>query len=136
MEGFIEKAIKSIVEVEIAKGEENAIPREFKGYIASFGASIIQNGLLPTIIFYDNQEANTTENRSLVNEAIYRIIRDKLEEDYPEYIYTEVTDLQTLVRRNYKGERYIKEYVDDAITALKLAMRTFPIEKVGDGNEK
>ena len=45
------------------EGVVEAIPSNFKGYISSFGASIIQSGLIPTLAFYSQKENAEEDNR-------------------------------------------------------------------------
>ena len=49
---WIEKAIIALQDQKIVI--ENEFAGEYKGYISSFGAAIIQSGLLPAVIFYEN----------------------------------------------------------------------------------
>ena len=107
IENYIPQALAAIEYVKIPK--DNMIAKPFNGYIASFGASIRQAGLLSTVLFYTNSK-NSEEDRSKIIDAIEYIIEEKLT--------SEVTK-----------KREIKLKVLDAATALKLAIRTYPQPK-------
>ncbi len=99
------------------------IPKEFKGYIASFGASIIQSGLLPTLAFFSNDEGASRE-RSRILTAICRIINeiDHYSEDMEE------CNLIGYVRNNINDLDKVTDKIMDAATALKLAIRTYELK--------
>ena len=40
---------------------KDVIPSSYNGYISSFGASIIQSGLEPTLALFENENASTLE---------------------------------------------------------------------------
>ena len=113
----IPHAINAIIEEGICK--DNKIPKEFKGYVSSFGASIVQTGLLATIAFYANTNANTKEQRDLVPAAIYSIlIKDGLDTSKGNYknLFEYVADNNTKI---------VKDKICDAMISLKLALRSF-----------
>ena len=39
------------------------IPSEYKGYISTFGAMVIQNGLIPALAYFEKNEADQTAPR-------------------------------------------------------------------------
>jgi len=106
IENFIPKALEAIQKFGIANNGE--VPKQFNGYIASFGASVRQAGLLATVLFYANEQSNSEEDRKKVVEAIEFIIGSKI-------INNNSVDKQTRVK------------VDDAAVALKLSVRTFKL---------
>lgn len=104
-------------------GENNYIDGEFNGYISSFGGSIISSGLLPSIIFY-SQKKNAKADRPKVIAAVEFILQkngygpsfkllDKVKE-----LYTGALNLAEINRLSQK--------VEEALIALKLAIRIFP----------
>lgn len=110
IERFIPRAIEAVSECGIAT--EGEVPKQFNGYIAAFGASVRQAGLLATWLFYSNENSGAEENRGKVLEAIEYII-----------------DKSVL---GHSGEVAVsRDEVDDAAAALKLAVRTFKL--TGDG---
>ena len=56
---WIEKAIIALQDQKIVI--ENEFAGEYKGYISSFGAAIIQSGLLPAVIFYENSPSSNKD---------------------------------------------------------------------------
>ncbi len=91
------------------------IPKEFKGYISSFGASVIQSGLIPALAFFSNDEG-AKEDRSKILDVIYQILE----------INSPPGNLLKYVVDNGDNE-LLKEQIMDAATALKLAIRTYKL---------
>jgi CRISPR-associated protein Cmr5 len=110
IEAYIPKAIEAIKETEICN-EEGIVPSQFNGYIASFGASIRQAGLAPTYLFYANANSGSEEDRSKVIKAIEAILGQKL------------------VTKDEQNRAVSRRDVEEAATALKLAVRTFKLAK-------
>lgn len=101
IENYIPSALNALEEVGIVKNGE--FPKEYNGYISSFGASIRQAGLLATILFYNAEESSATGDRKKIIKAIEKII--------------DVNNLQNNLDK--------KAQIEDAAVALKLAIRTF-----------
>ena len=97
------------------------IPKQFKGYISSFGAAVIQTGLLPAVAFY-SVRGSAEEERGRVIEAIFYVLREN-------DIVANYNNLMQFLVANRQRLDYFKPKIMDAATALKLALRTFPIEK-------
>ena len=111
---YLEKAIKAVKEVGIYKN--NCVPKEYNGYISSFGASIRQAGLLATILFFENTSSSASQDRTKVLRAIEYIL------DLP----------QNSIKDNLD-----REQIEMAAVALKLAIRTYPLKKdCGDNNAR
>ena len=53
------------------------IPKQFKGYISSFGSSIIQSGMLPTLAFYSDAKKSKGDRSMLIPALIYILLRDE-----------------------------------------------------------
>jgi len=88
------------------------IPKEYNGYISSFGASVSQAGLLSSVAFFENKNANAQQDRTKLMKAIALLIgHDGALIDY--------------VTKHPKD----KEKILDAAVALKLAIRTFELSK-------
>jgi len=114
VELYIPLALEAIISTGISVN--GRVPREFNGYISSFGASIIQSGLKPAIAFFESKTSNAQEHREKVPEAILKIISDK-----------KYNSLLKFVISNESSETKAK--IMDAATALKLAIRTFEFSK-------
>lgn len=93
------------------------VPKEYKGYISNFGASIIQSGLISTVAFYEENNSNSNADRKVLTELILKIIYEnkKLE-------WEDKTFLKYILENNNKQT---KEEVINAAIATKLAMRVF-----------
>ena len=105
IEAYIPKALEAIKELNIADAS-GEVPKQFNGYISSFGASIRQAGLLATVLFY-GEKGGAEKDRQNVVKAIEKII---------------AKDIQ----QNIKDKK-LKSEVEDAAVALKLAIRTFKL---------
>lgn len=95
------------------------IPKEYKGYISSFGASIIQAGLLPAVVFNEKEGSRTHHERKDLMKAIVHVLKG-----------TEPLENEKLFERIIISDNRekIKKQIIDAATALKLAIRTFDLE--------
>ncbi len=123
VERYIPKAIDA-VEVYIA--QDGKVKKQFKGYIASFGAAVIQTGLIPAVAFYSVQ-AGAEADRGKIIDAIQEILQRTGEVNMDK----KQSLLRFLVERFENGDDMSrwKEKVMDAATALKLAVRIFNVEK-------
>jgi len=119
----IEKHIPKAIEVLEANFDNGIIPSSYNGYISSFGASVIQSGLKPTLALFENENANTKEKKQLLPLLILEI----LDEDT-----TETSLLRYILMKN--DESYLKKEIMDIAIAVKLSIRTFKLEK-GEKNE-
>ncbi|WP_051412066.1 type III-B CRISPR module-associated protein Cmr5 [Halonatronum saccharophilum] len=124
IEEYIPKAIKLIEEEKIAK--EGKVPKEFNGYIASFGASMIQSGLLPAIAFYEDDNSKSQKERHKLMKVILRLISEG----------DECSRLLEYVIDNQDSKDSIKRRVKDGAIAVKLAIRTFKLIDSGDKNDE
>lgn len=120
IEKYLPKAIKLIENGGFLKDKE--IPGVYNGYISSFGASIIQSGLLATSAFYENQQSKSEQNREKVTKVILKLIDEKANTgrlfDY-------------LQKKKITPE--LTDKIRDAAVALKLGIRTFKLaDKEGE----
>jgi CRISPR-associated protein Cmr5 len=116
-----------------------SVPKQFKGYISSFGASVIQSGLMPTLAFYGDA-GKAKGDRSMLIPALIFILIEK--ERFPENkelkswidkIKEEPKELPNLIQHlfgwlmNTDKENHdkLRKELMDASIALKLALRTF-----------
>lgn len=134
-------AIKALETVGIAnaKGEVSKVN---EGYINAMGPSIIQSGLLPTLIFYNKskREGNNTEGEPcLWLKALYYM---HLPEEQREEINWRELAPTTLIKKIIAGQGGSLERIAERanikkwegkilkyIVALKLALRTFEIKE-------
>ena len=110
----IKLAREVLVEVEIVKNK--TVENEYRGYISSFGASIAQSGLVPSVAFYENKNTNSKQDKYRVMQAILRMLK-KEKEEYD-------TLLDYLIDREQELDTLQLKIIHYA-SALKLAMNTF-----------
>lgn len=107
VEQYIPEAIKAIEELKIVNGNDE-VAKQFNGYIASFGASVRQAGLLATVLFYGNANSSAEKEREKVVKAIEIMIGHD-------------------IINNNSVEKSTRAKVEDAAVALKLAIRTYKL---------
>jgi len=115
LENLIPDAI-NIIEEEF-KGKK--IPKEFNGYISSFGASIIQSGLKATVANYENQNSSSNQDKKILTKMILKLI-DKEQE----------TTLLKYIIESKEIDFILKKQIKTAAIAIKLAIRTFEFEEI------
>ncbi|KGN69879.1 hypothetical protein HQ37_05080 [Porphyromonas sp. COT-239 OH1446] len=140
---LIPMAIKALETVGIAnaKGEVSKVN---EGYINAMGPSIIQSGLLPTLIFYNKskKEGNNTEGEPcLWLKALYYMHLPEGErgeinwrELAPTTLIKKIIDgkdgsLEQISRRDGLKLKDWEGKILKYIVALKLALRTFEIKE-------
>jgi len=106
--------------------KNGSIPKEYNGYISSFGASA-RAGLKPAVAFFENKNADSVQDKTQLMKAVLEIICKYRQ------IQTEPATLMEYVLSSETGG-FLKKDVMDAATALKLAIRTFKLDD-GRGNE-
>ena len=123
MKKRIEKLIPDAIKVvgDKLKNKDNKIPSEYNGYISSFGASIIQSGLVPAVAFYANENSKSDQDKYKLLEAIKELM--KIDTSLLKYVCD-------------NNNQKTKEYIMDIATALKLAIRTYELEKDKPKNNK
>ncbi|MFK7969321.1 MAG: type III-B CRISPR module-associated protein Cmr5 [Bacteroidia bacterium] len=104
------------------KAADAMIEKEYTGYTASLGATIVQCGLLPAIYLYSQTDGQGKDKTSLLDIIFELIKKDAANDD------KECKSLLGYVRK-YGSKLSTERHITDAIIALKLAMRTFPIDK-------
>jgi CRISPR-associated protein Cmr5 len=143
---LIPAAINAIKESQIPAKENGLVPNEYKGYIDTFGASIVQNGLIPAVIFFETaggkeDESITTDrekqgiyaNRNKLMKAILRVILHKEKETTTGKPGT-LFEYVTVKTKGGMTEKQIRQEVVDAAIAVKLALRTFAIKKENEND--
>jgi len=131
VDSYLPHAFKAIKNVKI-EGKQfickdgNTIPKEYKGYISSLGANIIQVGVKAALTFYEAEESGSKYDRRLINAAIKFIVTTTVNSAPVSDI--EVKDYQladTLDGLSADEVQQKAEEIMDAATALKLALRTY-----------
>ena len=72
----IEEYIPKALEVVEEEFKSKVIPKEYNGYISSFGAGLVQSGLKPTVAIYENKndKDKTQQDRTKLPKMILKII--------------------------------------------------------------
>ena len=114
----IEKYIPDAMQVLNETFEKGVIPSSYNGYISSFGASVIQSGLKPTLALFENKNANTEEKKQLLTSIILQVLdKDAKETSLLKYVL------------HKSNETYLKQQILDISIAIKLCIRTFELDK-------
>lgn len=120
----IEKYIPKSIEVLEKSFSTGVIPSSYNGYISSFGASITQSGLLPTLALFENTDATSKENKEYLSYIIVKILRNSDDD----------VSLLRHVLKSKEDPALLKQKILDISVAVKLSIRTFKLEK-GAKNE-
>lgn len=97
------------------------VDKEYKGYISSMGASIIQSGLTATLAFYSNEQSGSADKRLKLLKAIVKTI---LNAESNDKLLTYVLSGTHNGTNKVEIDMYEKQ-ISDALIALKLALRTY-----------
>lgn len=114
---------------------------EFRGYISSFGASLVQAGLLPTLAFYADKQAKSAKHRWRILIVLYHLIKDKerwqgrfSQGSAEKKLLNLALDLQE--KKEHDNLRHLQKDVKNAAIALKLALRTYELTKENQHNDE
>lgn len=120
IDNYLPDAIKIISEIKIAD-KNGLVKNEFNGYFSSFGASIIQSGLKPTLAFFSNENSDTAKQKAKIPKAIYKLVINRNIEPEANAL------LMYIINEN--NEKELLPKILDASIALKLALRTYHWDK-------
>lgn len=107
----IKKAQEALLKSKIVN--EGVYKSVFKGYISGFGASLVQAGLLPTVIFYEAESSEAKERHYLIG-ALKTMLG----------INAEQLSRYILEKDKANDQTFIND-VAKAMVALKLALRMY-----------
>lgn len=133
IEKLIIPSVESIQQHLVEKNKTD-VAKEYKGYISSLGASIIQAGLLSTLSFYsDVSEAEDKKRKLKLMKAIMYVIDKESNDTLLNYTFKAIDPTCNLsdaskpmdFKPNAQKEAIIKDKIMTAAVALKLALRTF-----------
>ena len=129
---LIEKANKAIIKAGIVNEEEGLYDKVFKGYVSSFGASIAQAGLIPTIIFYE-ATSEQAKDRPKVIKALMQLLDEKYRVDsLAKHLLSKRANME---KKDFeKEEKALLKNVTEAMVGIKLALRLYK-EKKQKGTE-
>jgi CRISPR-associated protein Cmr5 len=138
IESLLPSAITAVKNY-IAADDQLSVPKQFKGYISSFGASVIQSGLMPTLAFYSDAKKAKGDRSMLIPALIFILFQKKRfevdvelektilevankEKELPKVIHEL---FNWLLKTNEQYPEKLRKELMDASIALKLALRTF-----------
>lgn len=119
IEKLIPTAIDIVKENLTVPDDKTKVPKSYKGYISSFGASMLQAGILPTIAFYSDEDADSIESRPALMNSIFTLLKNS------KRINTKEESLLAYAIENMNNKAVVKRNILDAAIAVKLALRTF-----------
>lgn len=120
--------------------EKLSVPKQFKGYISSFGASVIQSGLMPTLAFYSDAKKAKGDRSLLIPALIFMLFKNEkysinvdvqntleaLEMDKEKDLKSRIhIFFNWLLETNKANPELLRNELMDASIALKLALRIF-----------
>lgn len=132
IDNLIPIAIDAIVASEIPEGPDKTVPNEYKGYIDSFGSVIVQNGLIPAVVFFENSGGKDSasggqvaENRKKLMSSILKVTGQANHKTLYDYI---------TVSMPKKDIKFLRDEIVRAAIAVKLALRTFKFSESESDN--
>ena len=105
--------------------QDGRYDKEFTGYISSFGAAIIQSGLLPAVIFFEQEESESAKDRKKIINAVKDIVNKSL----PENEKIDGKLAKYILNHNKAKDSVFLERVTESAVALKLALRMYKKNK-------
>ena len=123
---YLEIAIDTIKDTDSGfwNNGNTKIVKVYKGYIASFGTIIKQSGLLPAVVLFSKESDRGETSKKPIIKAIYKLL--KAESGLVDV--NKHRNLLEFAKDKKRAHQARKEMIYAAI-ALKLALRTFKIEK-------
>ena len=126
----------------------NTVPKEFKGYIASFGASIIQSGVKPSLAFYSQAKDSKGDRSFLIPALVFVLIEEGILNPDNKKILTEMNKIEenpkhlkkemySLIEELFlfidKDTSFAKKKILEAAIGLKLALRFYKTSEKDNG---
>lgn len=119
-----------------------SIPAEYQGYISSFGATVMQMGLLPTLaVFASEKEDGAAQDQSALLDILYKVVcsdASRLEDRLKNQLKAAKTKDQAghflfraavSLANNEADLRALRAHLMDAAIAVKLSIRTFKLTR-------
>lgn len=128
----IERMIPAAYEAVKVKlvNKQGGINKQYNGYISSFGAFVIQSGMLLALIFNHQHDAYTEMDRNLLMNAIRNVV---LSDGYNIRRDSNLLDFYRSLENDSRNQKRLAQSILDAATAIKLVIRTFHL--TDDGHE-
>lgn len=136
VERYIPAALEAVRAQLTCDEAKTRVFEEYDGYAASFGASVVTAGLLPTVSFYTNvHKKEKKPEDELKKPRRYKMLlalAEVLRKNGRSEIGTDETALLDFINREQnRADRVIKSEILAASIALKLALRNFQHIKSG-----
>lgn len=96
--------------------QNRSIKRTYKGYVSTFGGSVVQSGIAPACVAFLGDD-----NKKHVVEAIYQICKRV---DSTTFSQTTLKDRKDTPNADISSKTF-RNKMSEAAVALKLAMRTY-----------
>ncbi|SEJ81870.1 hypothetical protein SAMN05192553_1188 [Cyclobacterium xiamenense] len=106
--------------------ENGAISKQYNGYIASFGASVVLSGMLMSLIYNhrnstDQHRVRSEKDKSPLFRALFQVVKQ-----YRNDTASQSGDLLAYYQA-CTDKRLLKSQIMDAAVAIKLVVRTFKL---------
>jgi len=115
----------TIIAVDKHLVEEGQISSQYNGYVASFGASIVQSGLLAALLFNHRSTNRSERDRRKLMETLYDIVKEIRNDQMSNH--PSLFDYGKSIAE--KDISQFKNQILNAATAIKLVIRTYPLTK-------
>lgn len=122
---LIAKADTAIKKEKIVNGEQ--YDKVFKGYTSSFGASIAQAGLIPTIIFYEADSDQAKDRPKVIRALIHLLDEEYQVESLAKHLLKKREEIGK--ERFEEIEKQLLKKITEAMVAIKLALRMYKEKK-------
>jgi hypothetical protein len=110
---------------------QNVIDERIKADISSFGSALLHNGLLPAIALFSDSSTGSGKRRLKLTNAIFYVLETT--SPLPDAISANSTSLLNKVLDTPVIQRdQLRVQIMDAAVALKLAIRTFKLERLSN----
>lgn len=131
IEKLFPAAHQAIMEV-FKEHETKPIDSEFQGYISSFGASVLQMGLLPTLAVFADEDSASAKDRKKLLLVLAKVLAHKNSGYASSSAIANQTDklFEFAIDRKKKGDAELltlQRHLLDASVAVKLCLRTFKL---------
>jgi len=122
-------------ELKILDNITQKIPSEYFSYLASFGPTVIQTGLIQAVTFYSNINTSEGKNRKKIIDLMEKVLKENKSIPDNDTSLTEYLNDQWTKKDNQFARRIqLETCVMEACTACKLAIRTFPKKEKDNNN--
>ncbi|MBK9152249.1 MAG: hypothetical protein IPM26_15240 [Saprospiraceae bacterium] len=127
-EKHLERAISVAQKLANSPG---VIDERMKADISSFGSALLHNGLLPAIALFSDSSSGSGKRRVKLTNAVFYVLESEL--TLPLYLKHDSTLLLNKAIATPEAQRdHLRNQIMDAAMSLKLAIRTFKLERLSN----